>query len=86
MENPIGTLRVKLMILAHKCDKFLYIGPDKYIYWALKCYYFHIQYFEHVFLGAQKNRLIGTFLLGTHNQYFGRKIIFNYAFLSGGPF
>ena len=38
-------------------------------------------------MGAQKNRLIETVLLSTHNICFGneiRKIIFNYAHLSGG--
>ena len=38
-------------------------------------------------LGAQKNHLIETFLLSTHNICFGweiRKIIFQYTLLSGG--
>ena len=37
--------------------------------------------------GAQKNRLIETVLLSTHNICFGleiKKIIFQYALLSGG--
>ena len=40
-----------------------------------------------MFLGAQKNRLIKTVLLSTHNICFGweiRKIIFSYSLLSGG--
>ena len=38
-------------------------------------------------LGAQKNRLIETVLLSTHNICFGReinKVVFQYALLSGG--
>ena len=38
--------------------------------------------------GAQKNCLIETILLSTHNICFGReirKIIFNYTLLFGGP-
>ena len=38
-------------------------------------------------LGAQKNRLIETLHLSTHNIGFGceiRKIVFNYTLLSGG--
>ena len=38
-------------------------------------------------MGAQKNRLIETVLLGTHNIFFGsetRKFIFNFTLLSKG--
>ena len=38
-------------------------------------------------MGAQKNRLIKTVLLSTHNISFGlemRKMIFSYTLLSGG--
>ena len=41
-----------------------------------------------MFFGAQKNRLIETVLLSTHNICFGReikKIFFNYAVLFGDP-
>ena len=40
-------------------------------------------------MGAQKNRLIETVLLSTHNICFGsemKKIVFQYALLSGGLF
>ena len=43
--------------------------------------------FETCVLGAQKNRLIETVLLSTHNIYFAleiRILIFEYALLSGG--
>ena len=36
-------------------------------------------------LGAQKNRLIETVLLSTHNICFGREKKFSYTLLSGGP-
>ena len=40
-----------------------------------------------MFLDAQKNRLIETVLLSTHNMCYGwemRKIIFEYTLVSGG--
>ena len=52
----------------------------------LKLHYFLAYQFKRV-LGAQKNCLIETVLLSTHNICFGgeiRKIIFQYALLSGG--
>ena len=46
------------------------IGHFKQIFSVLSCDYFLIHQFKHV-LGAQKNRLIETALLSTHNIYFG---------------
>ena len=38
---------------------------------SVNCDYFLIHQFKHVFLEAQKNRLIETVLLSTHNICFG---------------
>ena len=62
-------------------------GVDKQIFSALNCKYFltgQIKQFKHV-LGAQKNHLIETVLLSTHNICFGleiRKLNFHYALLT----
>ena len=52
----------------------------------IKLYLFPYPLFLTSVLGAKKNRLIETVLLSTHSICFGseiRKIIFQYAFLSG---
>ena len=46
------------------------IGRDKHIILVLNCDYLLTHQFKHVF-GAQKNRLIKTVLLSTHNICFG---------------
>ena len=50
------------------------IEPVKQIFSARNCDYFLIHRFKYVFLGAQKNRLIETILLSTHNRCFAREI------------
>ena len=54
----------------------------------LKLHLFSYPPMQSCVLGAQKNRLIETVLLGAHNICFGleirKKTIFHYALLSGG--
>ena len=66
----------------------LHIEPVKPKKLCVKLWLFSYPSFKTCVLGAQKNRLIETVLLSTHNICFGwerRKIIFSYALLSGGP-
>ena len=62
------------------------IYPDK-DFISVKLLFFSCQSIYTCVLGAQKNRLIETVLLSTNNICFGRetkKIVFQYALLSGG--
>ena len=71
---------------ARRCKNLL--GPDKeFVHLKLHLHVLPYQSVKTCVLGAQKNRLIETVLLSTHNTCFGweiRKQIFQYAILSGG--
>ena len=64
------------------------IDPDKEIFYERKIVIIFLPInFKTCVVDAQKNRLIETVLLSTHNICFGReikKIVFQYTLLSGG--
>ena len=80
-------LRISLSCTMHTFKKNWFIDPDNQKFFNIKLWLFSYPSVGTCVLGAQKNRLIETVLLSTHNKCFAWeiwKIIFNYLLLSGG--